>query len=103
MREDNAVNTSSLLFLDEASEFIDSIPDKPKAKVLAALKTMETNFDLVYTKTLRGPIRELIVQKYRIIFFVKEGTIYVVFGFIKKSQKTPLREIKNAERIYKII
>jgi phage-related protein len=97
------VNTFSLLFLDDASEFIDSLPDKLKAKVLAALKTMETDFNLVYTKTLRGRIKELVVQRYRIVFFIKGSIIYVVLGFIKKSQKTPVQEIENAERIYKMV
>ena len=97
------VNKNLILFLNDASEFIDSVPDKPKAKILAAIKTMDTNFDLVYTKTLRGPIKELIIQKYRIIFFTKENRIYIVRGFIKKSQKAPVKEINNAERIYKMV
>ncbi len=91
------------LFLEESSDFIEQLPDTDKAKVLAAIKTMETDFDAVYTKLLRSPIRELIVKKYRLLFFIKENIIYFVLGFVKKSQKTPVREIERAKHIYKLI
>lgn len=97
------VNKLTISFFSSASDFIESLPDIDKAKVLAAIKTMETSFDGLYIKPLRGPIKELIVRKYRIIFFLKKNIIYIVTGFTKKSQKTPQKEIENAENIYKQI
>ena len=90
-------------FFDEALEFIGRLTETDKAKILANIKIMETDFDVVYTKLLRSPIRELVVKKYRLLFFIKVNTIYFVRGFIKKSQKTPIREIEKAENVYKIM
>lgn len=53
-------------------------------------------------KTLKGPIKELIVKEYRILFFIHEHIIYFVRAFRKKSKKTPLKEIEYAERTYKL-
>ena len=61
---------------------------------------MTTALDSVEIKTLRGPIKELKVRKYRILFFIEQGTIYFVSGFIKKTQKIPSKELLKAEAIY---
>lgn len=90
-------------FFGEAPRFIEQLPETDKAKILASAKIMETDFDVVYTKLLRTPIRELVVKKYRVLFFIKKNTIYFVRGFIKKSQKTPVREIEKAERVYNLM
>jgi phage-related protein len=95
------MSTLQTLFFEDASEFIETIPEPDKAKVLAAIKMMETDFEVVKTKTLRHAIKELIVKKYRIVFFMKGRTIYFVLGFVKKSQKTPKYEIDRAEAVYK--
>lgn len=90
-------------FFDEAIEFIGELPETDKAKILANTKIMETDFDVVYTKLLRSPVRELVVKKYRLLFFIKGNDIYFVRGFIKKSQKTPVREIERVESVYKMM
>lgn len=90
-------------FFDEALEFIDGLAQADKAKILAHAKIMETDFDVVHTKILKSPIRELVVKKCRLLFFIKKNTIYFVRGFIKKSQKTPLQEIEKAENVYKMM
>ena len=92
-----------ILFFEEASNFIETIPEPDKAKIMAAIKIMETDLDVVHIKTLRKAIKELIVKRYRLIFFQKGNTIYFVRGFIKKSQKTPRAEIEYVENIYKMI
>ena len=85
------------------TEFVDELTYTDRAKVTANIKIMEMGrFDSVYIKTLRGAVKELIVKNHRFVFFVHEHTIYLVSAFIKKTQKTPLREINNAEKIYKI-
>lgn len=93
----------SIEFFVGALDFIEQIPETDRAKVLASIKMMETNFDSVYTKLLKSPIRELIVKKYRILFFIKKDVIYFVSGFAKKSQKTPIQEIQKAENVYKMM
>ncbi len=95
------MSTYTIQVLDKVSRFIDELSDTDKAKVLAAVTVLATDFDAVFTKLLRSPVRELIVKRYRIIFFIQDETIYLVGGFIKKSQKTPRREIENALEIYR--
>ncbi|OHA83289.1 MAG: hypothetical protein A2937_04015 [Candidatus Yonathbacteria bacterium RIFCSPLOWO2_01_FULL_47_33b] len=98
-----SIKNFEIRFFDEALDFIYQLSEADKAKILAHIKTMETDFDTVYTKLLKSPIRELVVKKYRLLFFIKKNTIYFVRGFIKKSQKTPIQEIHKAEDIYKMM
>lgn len=97
------VKNFEVQFFDEALDFIEKLPEADRAKVLAHIKIMETDFDVVYTKLLKTPIRELIVKRYRLLFFIKKNTVYFVSGFMKKSQKTPAQEIRNAENVYKML
>ncbi len=94
------MNNYKALFFERASEFIEEIGDSDKAKVLAAIKMMETDFEAVHTKILKAPIRELIVKKCRLVFFLEGGTLYFVSGFMKKTKKTPKYEIEYALEIY---
>ena len=85
-------------------KFVDELTHTDRAKVTANIKIMEMGgFDSIYIKTLKGTIKELIVKNYRFVFFIYGHTIYIISAFIKKTQKTPPREISNAEKIYKII
>ena len=88
-------------FLSKAVSFIQDIPETDRAKVIASIKMLETDFEIVRTKILHAPVRELIVKKYRIVFFIRSADIYIVSGFVKKSQKTPKREIEYALEIIK--
>ena len=98
-----AVNKFSIKFFDDALSFFEQIPETDREKVSSSIKMMETDFDIVYTKLLKSPIRELIIKKYRLLFFIKKDTIYFVSGFIKKTQKTPPQEIQKAESVYKMM
>ena len=97
------MNKFSVKFFGEARSFFEQIPRDDRAKVSASIKMMETDFDNAHTKLIKSPIRELIVKKYRILFFIKKDVIYFVSGFIKKTQKTPLQEIQRAENVYKMM
>ncbi len=88
--------------LDSMNEFIASLNVTDQAKILSAIKLMTTgDFKTIRTKQLKGPIREPIVKSYRIVYFLKEDCLYFVSAFVKKSAKTPKREIENAEKIFK--
>lgn len=60
-------------------------------------------FDSVLIKTLRTPIKELIIKRYRLLFFIEGNLIYFVGSFVKKSNKTPKHEIDIAEKLFKNI
>ncbi|MBI5408794.1 MAG: type II toxin-antitoxin system RelE/ParE family toxin [Nitrospirae bacterium] len=56
-----------------------------------------------YTKQIRGKIRELRIKDsqgaVRILYFTFTGKRYILLhGFIKKTDKTPEREIEIAEK-----
>ncbi len=91
------------VYFEEAESFIKSIPEPDKSKVLAAIDAMQTDIEAVHIKSIRSTIRELIVKKYRILFFIKHDSIYFTNGFIKKTQKTPQYEIEYAEKILKMM
>lgn len=94
----------NFLSFDSVTEFIHSLPTDEQLKIGAAIDSMkERDFDSVYVKTLKGPIKELIVKSRRFIFCIENNTIYFLRAFTKKSAKTPKREIKMAERMYKLL
>ena len=80
------------------------MPEADRAKVKVAMTVMgEGEFHLVYTKALQSPIHELVVKKYRFLFFIHGRFLYFIHAFSKKSAKTPKKEIYFAKEIYKII
>lgn len=97
-------NTYFALFLDEVKEFIEKLGYSDQGKINGIIAAMEAgNFESIYIKTIKTPIRELIVKKYRFIFFIHKNTIYFIGVFVKKTAKTPKFEIDNAQKIYRII
>lgn len=86
---------------EKAEKFIVSLPEKEKAKILANISMMQEDFSGINIRLLKNPIKELKVKNYRILFFIKKDVIYLVSGFLKKSQKTPSQEIDYAQSIYK--
>ena len=88
------------------SEFIDSLNVKMQAKVLRSIGLLKQNaYELrePYTKTIQDGILELRIQQgndiARILYFFVVGRkIVLTNGFIKKTQKTPQREIELAKK-----
>src|SRR3989338_4658598 len=92
------------LFLDDVKKMLNSMPEADRAKATAAITAMkEGHFELVETKILRTPIRELKIKKYRFVFFIQQEFLYFIHTFIKQSARTPKKEIEYAEKIYKRI
>lgn len=92
----------SIVFLDEVAKFIRTLSSREQAKIAAHITMLRTgDFGSIRVKQLDGPIHELIVKQYRFLFFRKNTQLYVVGGFQKKSAKTPLREIRHAQDIFR--
>jgi phage-related protein len=92
------------LVLESAQRYIDNLSESEQGAIRADIDAMKFgNYDSVYTKTLKGKIRELIVGRHRISYFVIRGVLYFVRGFPKKSAKTPKREIEYAEQVYMLM
>ena len=92
------------IWIGNTIDFIERLPEKTRIKINSAVDFHEEgDFKSLYVKTLSGPIRELIVKRYRIIFFIYHTDLYLISGFVKKTAETPKREIEKAEKLYKTI
>ena len=86
-------------------EFLDSMSGKAAQKIVWVLRLLEEMDTLPasYFKKLAGTegIWECRIQfgsnAYRIFCFFLNSTVVLTHGFVKKSQKTPAREIDRAE------
>ena len=98
----------AVIFLEWAKEFLDSLDDKTKKKVLYNIwKSRDVNDPKLFKK-LEGNIWEFrtkfLTKQIRLLAFwdktEKTATIVVAtHGFIKKTQKIPKSEIEKAEKI----
>lgn len=89
------------ILLNKVKEFITTLSNEDKVKFRGMAHGMELgNFDSLYIKTLKTPIRELIIKNYRFIFFIYKNEIWFIGAFIKKTAKTPKNEIENAQKLY---
>jgi phage-related protein len=87
-------------------DFIHSLPGDSQAKIYRTIKLLREYGVLLkepYTKQIRGKIRELRITDnrgaVRILYFTVTGKRLILLnGFIKKSDKTPEREIETAEK-----
>ena len=90
----------------EFEEFIDSLPEKDAAKLLAVINNTElegiaTAIKMKWVKKLDYDLYELRSKQgnniQRAIYFHKVGTQYLItHGFTKKTLKTTEREIEHA-------
>ena len=88
--------------------FMETLKEKEQEKIQYGLLLLKTQNRLSkkFVKLIRDGIYELRTEYagniYRVFFIFDDGQIVVLFnGFQKKTQKTPLKEIKRAEAIKK--
>ncbi len=91
---------------EPAADFIDSLPVETRAKVFRIIKLLKDHGVLLkepYTKQIKDKLRELRIKDMqgaiRILYFTFTGRRFVLLhGFIKKTDRTPEREIVIAEK-----
>jgi phage-related protein len=91
---------------EPVADFLDGLPDSARAKAVRYIELLSSYGVLLkepYTKQLRGKIREIrIADKIgavRVVYFgFIQGRFILLHGFIKKTDKTPAREIDIAEK-----
>jgi phage-related protein len=91
---------------EPAADFIDSLPMETQAKLLRTIELLVRYGVLLkepYSRRIKGKIRELRVTDrlghIRILYFTyTERRFVILHGFIKRSGKTPGREIEIAEK-----
>ena len=87
-------------------EFLDSINPKMRAKIFGLLGILQEKGNMLrepYSKHIGDGIFELRCKfgsdiTRVLYFFYYEGKIILTNGFVKKTQKTPVREIERAKR-----
>lgn len=95
---------------EPVNNFIHSLPAKHKAKALWEIDLLMQhglNLTKPYVDTIKGEkykgLMELRIQQgtdiSRIFYFLPIGSKFILLhGFVKKTQKTPLRELETALR-----
>ncbi len=91
---------------EPVKSFFNSLPRSARAKVvrtLALLKEYGVLLKEPYTRQVKGKIRELRIKdsqgNVRVFYFTHTGKRFILLhGFVKKTEKTPVREIETAER-----
>jgi len=91
---------------EPVADFIDSLPVAAQAKVLR-LTALLADYGVLlkepHTKQVKGKLRELRITDsigaVRILYFTYTGKRFILLhGFIKKTDKTPDKEIRLAEK-----
>jgi phage-related protein len=91
-----------LFFHDEVKIFIKKLEKPTQSKVLRGINLIEEygrNLGMPHTRMIIKNIFELRIrgqQEVRIIYTIQNDSVYLVHGFIKKTQKTPFHEIETA-------
>ncbi len=89
---------------DEFRKFIMKLDSDSKARVVRDVDFLKENgmrLAMPYAKKIDKELWELRTsgkQKVRIFYSIKGNQVYVVHWFIKKSQKTPIKELNTAIR-----
>lgn len=91
---------------EPVADFIDALSNETRVKVFRTIKLLKDYGVLLkepYIRKVRGKIRELRIRDnegaVRIFYFTFTGRrIILLHGFIKKTERTPLREIEIVEK-----
>ena len=99
-----------VLFLEEVEEFLDELDDKTREKIIYNVDKSRFFNDPELFKKLNDTVWEFRTRfkskQYRLLAFwdkrKKTDTLVIAtHGFVKKSQKTPKKEIEKTEQIAK--
>jgi len=91
-------------FFDKIEKFIDSLEESTIARVLRTIDLLEMfghELGLPHSKKIEPRLFELRIrgrQEVRLFYTFHHSTAVIVHGFIKKSERIPLKEIDNARR-----
>lgn len=101
-------NRFEIVLLEEADEFLTTLPSKEREKILYNFKLAKQRQDRELFKKLNDIIWEFRTayggNSYRLLAFwdktqPAETLVVATHGFVKKSEKTPKSEIRKAEKI----
>lgn len=94
----------------QVEKFVASLEKSTIAKVLRTIDLLERfghQLGLPQSKKVKSNLFELRIhgqQAVRIFYTFKNGVVILLYGFIKKSQKIPKRELEQAiKKMYHLI
>ncbi len=93
----------------EVEKFIYSLEKQTIAKTLRTIDLLEkfgNKLAMPHSKKVAGNIFELRIrgqQEVRIFYCFHKDQIHLLSGFVKKSQKTPPKELLKASNKYKVL
>lgn len=96
-------------YLPKVTEFIESLDNDLTDKIVSLVEVLRENNGLlsnIDSKSLGKGLFELRlvgIVNIRIFYCFHKDTIYLLHGIIKKTQKTPKREIDFARKIKDIV
>ena len=91
-----------LFYSIKLEKFLENLEKSTLAKVVRTLELLEkfgSHLTMPHSRKIAGKLFELRVrggQEIRIFYTFKNGTIVLLHAFIKKTQKTPSRELEAA-------
>lgn len=94
---------------DEVQKFIESLETQTIAKTLRTIDLLErfgNKLTMPHSKKISVSLFEIRMrgqQEVRIFYCFHKGIICLLHGFIKKSQKTPNKELRSAQAKYKAL
>ncbi len=93
-----------VFYHDEVHVFIKQLQKPAQSKMLRAIELIEQYgqyLGMPHVKKVTSVLYELRIrgkQEVRIFFIIKAGSALLLHGFVKKSQKTPQREVETARK-----
>jgi phage-related protein len=86
---------------DSVINEIDDFGENNAAKVFRVIELLKTYGHTVLETHIKHIERKIKIDKYRVLYFLYENQHYILIrAFMKKTQKTPEKEIEIAEKRY---
>jgi len=95
--------------VNEIDKFILNLDARTQARALRCLELLEKyeyKLGMPYSKSLHGGLFELRItgnKQVRILYCFYKGKVYLLNGFIKKTNKIPKKEIELAMKRFKLL
>lgn len=85
-------------------KYLDELPEKDAEEISAALRqfALYKTDSVVESKPIHPPLYELKIKQHRLLYAEFDGVVVLFHAFLKKSRKTPIKEIDAATRRLKI-
>ena len=100
----NAYGMKVYILSSRVNKFIDSLEKKLKENVLQSLEFLgDYNYtlEMPISRSLGDGLFELRIKEMgnvRVFYAFKDGVIWVLHAFLKKTNKTPIRELRYAKK-----